>query len=135
MSGVFEKVKSWLLAEEDDEEQVILPSANEDRPKRRPFLSLHSVRQEEIFLRRPRSLEDAQVCGDCLKARRPVVVNLKSLDETKARRVLDFLSGVIYAIDGHMQAAGEGIYLLTPSTMAIAAEVQSGHEEAVFWGE
>ncbi len=136
MSGVLEKIKGWVLAEEEEEEEIILPgAAGEDRPKRRPFLALHQTRQDEIFLRRPRSLEDAQVCADCLKARRPVVVTLKSLDEPKARRVLDFLSGVVYAIDGHMQVAGEGVYVLTPGSMSIAAEVPSGQEDAVFWGE
>jgi len=137
MSGVIEKFKGWLLAEEEDEEEVVISNGNgDDRPKRRSLLSLHAARAEEIYLRRPRSLEEAQACADYLKSRRPVVVNLKSLDEGKARRVLDFLGGVIYAVDGHMEEAGEGIYLLTPNTVAIDAEAQAvSRDEGVFWGE
>jgi len=132
--GVIETLRTWIMAEEVEggEERA---SGEERKQPRRPLLSLHPARQDEIFLRRPRSLEDAQLCADCLKARRPVVVNLKSLEEGKARRVLDFLGGVVYAVDGHMEEAGEGIYLLTPNNVSISAEVQTIRDEAMFWGE
>lgn len=121
MSGMLERVKGWLFAEEEIEPEI-LPAAGQ-AAKRKPILSLHASRNtDEIFLRRPKSLEDAQVCADCLKARRPVVVNVNALDDLKARRVLDFLGGVIYAVDGYLEQAGDGIYLLTPNSVVITAE-------------
>jgi FtsZ-interacting cell division protein YlmF len=118
MSGVLERVKGWLFAE-DDGDEVIAPARAETGAK--PRLLLHP-RQDEIFVRWPKSLDDAQVCADCLKARRPVIVNLKVLEEHKARRVLDFLGGVVYAIDGHLEQAGDGIFILAASNMIITAE-------------
>jgi len=118
MSGVLERVKGWLFAEDDGDESVA-PAHGDGGAK--PRLLLHP-RQDEIFVRWPKSLDDAQVCADCLKARRPVVVNLKVLEEHKARRVLDFLGGVVYAIDGHLEQAGDGIYILAPANTLITAE-------------
>ena len=131
MSGVLERVKGWLFAEDDD--GGVAPATTETGA--RPRLLLHS-RQDEIFVRWPKSLDDAQVCADCLKARRAVVVNLKVLEEHKARRVLDFLGGVVYAIDGHLEQAGDGIYVLTPSSTLITAETDDRSTvDAPIWAE
>jgi len=132
MSGVLERVKGWLFAE-DDGDEVMAPAHSETGTK--PRLLLHP-RQDEIFVRWPKSLDDAQVCADCLKARRPVVVNLKVLEEHKARRVLDFLGGVVYAIDGHLEQAGDGIYILAPANMLITAETDDrATADAALWAE
>lgn len=125
MSGVLERVKGWLFAEDDGGEAPAPMHAADSA--NRPRL-LFNPRHDEIFVRWPKSLDDAQVCADCLKARRPVVVNLKALEDYKARRVLDFLGGVVYAIDGHMEQAGDGIYILAPGNMLITAE---GDEQPV----
>lgn len=132
MSGVLERVKGWLFAE-DDGDEVAAPVRVETGA--RPRLLLHS-RQDEIFVRWPKSMDDAQVCADCLKARRPVVVNLKVLEEHKARRVLDFLGGVVYAIDGHLEQAGDGIYILAPANMLITAETDDrSTADTAIWAE
>jgi len=141
MLGVFDRVKGWLF--EDGEEA---PAATAEphpvlRKRKSSLLSLHSSRSEEIFIRRPRSREDAPVCADCLRARCPVIINLKSLDSETALRVFDFLAGVVYALDGQMEAVGEGIFLLTPREVEIAAEFDDrdrAHvqpEQVGFWQE
>jgi len=132
---MLERVKGWLFAEEELEPEPLPESGQAAR--RKPILSLHSSRStDEIFLRRPKSLEDAQVCADCLKARRPVVVNVNAMDDLKARRVLDFLGGVIYAVDGYLESAGEGIYLLTPNSVVITAETNGRRaDETLAWSE
>jgi cell division inhibitor SepF len=133
MSGVLERVKGWLFAEDDGDESVA-PAHGDGGAK--PRLLLHP-RQDEIFVRWPKSLDDAQVCADCLKARRPVVVNLRVLEDHKARRVLDFLGGVIYALDGHLEQAGDGVYVLAPANMFITAEAdeQPVAADADLWTE
>jgi len=132
MSGVLERVKDWLFAE-DDGDEVAAPVNTGSGAK--PRLLLHP-RQDEIFVRWPKSLDDAQVCADCLKARRPVVVNLKVLEEHKARRVLDFMGGVVYAIDGHLEQAGDGIYILAPANTLITAESDDlSAADTALWAE
>ncbi|HUT74340.1 MAG TPA: cell division protein SepF [Armatimonadota bacterium] len=131
MSGVVERVKGWLFAEDDGDETAAPVSADRGA---KPRLLLHP-RQDEIFVRWPKSLDDAQVCADCLKARRPVIVNLRMLEDLQARRVLDFLGGVVYAIDGHLEQAGDGIYVLAPAAMLITAEADEQPVAADLWSD
>ncbi|NIM05022.1 MAG: cell division protein SepF [Armatimonadetes bacterium] len=139
MAGMLDRVKGWLF--EDGEENPVATADPQPAPKKRKpsLLSLHSPRGEEIFIRRPRSRDDAPVCADCLRARCPVVMNLKALDTETALRVFDFLAGVVYAIDGQMEAVGEGIFLLTPREVDITAEAEGNSplepEEIAFWQE
>ena len=117
-------IKGWLFAEDASEagqESDPEPVAHHGRRKN-PILALHSSRQEEIFVRKPKSQEDALFPADCLKARRPIVVNLQQLDASTTQRVFDFLKGVVYGVDGHMEKVAEGIYVLTPRDMVIQAE-------------
>jgi cell division inhibitor SepF len=146
MSGVLDRVKGWLFEDDGDGEVFEPPMAMgggaqaAPRKRKASLLSLHTPRGgEEIFIRKPGSRDDAPFCADCLRARCPVVVNLKGLDEGTAKRVFDFLAGVVYAIDGQMEAVGEGIFLLTPKEVEIAADFNGDgereSEEKAFWQE
>ena len=122
MSGVMEKVKSWLFAEEGDGmEPFTLEEETEAPRKRGRLIPLHS-RAGEIFIRRPRNQEEAKVCVDCLRGRRAVVVNLKDVPAEDALRVFDFLTGATYALGGQLEQAGDKVYLLTPQNIGIMAE-------------
>jgi cell division inhibitor SepF len=122
MSGVMEKVKSWLFAEEGDGmEPFALEEETEAPRKRGRLIPLHS-RAGEIFIRRPRNQEEAKICIDCLRGRRAVVVNLKDVQPEDALRVFDFLTGATYALGGQLEQAGDKVYLLTPQNIGIMAE-------------
>lgn len=110
------------FAEEAPEEDGAETSEAEAR-RRAPVLSLHTARQLEIVVLEPRAFDDARRAADCLRDRRPVVLNLQAVDPELSRRIVDFLSGVTYALDGHLQRVGEAIFLFTPSTVTIHAEV------------
>lgn len=140
MIGMLDRVKGWLFEEDDGNDGTVVHADHHTARKRKPsLLSLHSTREEEIFIRRPRSREDAPICADCLRARCPVVVNLKSLEPDMALRVFDFLAGVVYAIEGQMESVGDGIFLLTPKEVEIATEfAESASDEpdhVGFWQE
>jgi cell division inhibitor SepF len=143
MIGVLDRVKGWLF--EEGEEQEVAPPPSSDvhqsisRKKRNSLLSLHNARGEEIFIRRPKTREDAPFCADCLRSRSAVVVNLKSMEEAESQRFFDFLAGTVYALDGQMETVGEGIFLLTPRDMEIATEGDekgdARPDELAFWQE
>ncbi|HEU4797812.1 MAG TPA: cell division protein SepF [bacterium] len=104
-----------------------------EMPRRRAQLfSLHAQKQLEIVVLQPRSFDDARGAADYLKTRRPVVVNLQGSHGDLARRIIDFTSGVTYALDGHMLRVGEQIFLFTPSHVAITADVGTGDEHSLF---
>lgn len=123
MSGLLEKVKSWLFAE--DQESYDAPSGEEEPapplPRRNRLIPIHS-RAGEIFIRRPRNQEEARICVDCLRGRRAVVINLKDVQTDHALRVFDFLAGATYALGGQLEQAGDSVYLVTPHGIGIMAE-------------
>lgn len=85
-------------------------------------LQVHAHRGSQITKRVPRSLADAERAAQDLKERRPVIVNLERADDVLARRVIDFISGVAYALDGFYERVGDKVFLFTPSNIAISDE-------------
>lgn len=63
----------------------------------------------------PKSFQDAKEIGDRLKAGVPVIVNLQGADRDLTRRIVDFASGLTYAVDGEMEQTASRVYLLTPT--------------------
>lgn len=103
-----------------DEEQS--HGAAREAVARAPVFSLHTQRTMEIVVLEPGAYDEAQSAADYLKTNRPIVVNLHSAQKELGRRVVDFLSGVTYALDGHMQRVGDEIFLFTPRQVFITAE-------------
>ena len=66
--------------------------------------------------------------ADELRRRRPVIVDVGALDPDEARRVIDFISGTVYGIDGRMQKITSGIFVATPSQVDIMGEVVKDSE-------
>ncbi len=77
----------------------------------------------KMVLLEPRSVSEAQAIADHLKSRNSVVVNLKRVTSPQAKRIIDFLSGCIYAIGGGMQKIGVGIYLCTPKNVNVQGQI------------
>ena len=71
----------------------------------------------------PRAYSESQQIADHLKRRNSVVVNLKRVTADQAKRIIDFLSGVIYAIGGSMQKIGVGIYLVAPKNVNVQGKI------------
>ena len=86
------------------------------------ILQVHANRGSQITKRVPTSLADAQRAAEDLKERRPVIVNLEKADDELARRVIDFISGVTYALNGFYERVGEKVFLFTPANIVIADE-------------
>src|SRR3970040_1247329 len=127
-----EKFMTFLgFAEEVDEDGT--EGAESASPARRsPVFSLHAQRQWGIIVVDPRSLGDARRGADFVKARRPVFVNLQGVEQDLARRIVDFLSGGTYALDGHLQRVGGEMFLFTPRHVAITAELSPPERAALF---
>jgi len=136
MSGVMDRVKSWLFAEDEEGlEPLNLQEETEAPRKRSRLIPLHP-RAGDIFIRRPRNQDEAKICVDCLRGRRAVVVNLKDVQPEDALRVFDFLTGACYAVGGQVEQAGDKVYLVTPQNIGIMAEETSQvTPRSDFWQE
>ena len=79
--------------------------------------------KNKTILVEPRAFSEAQQIADCLKARNQVVVNFKRVTSDVSKRIMDFLNGIIYAIDGTMQKLGPGIVLCAPKGFEIEGNI------------
>ena len=70
----------------------------------------------------PRSFNDAQQVADRFKADQPIIVNLQAVDRELSRRLIDFTSGLCYALDGNMEKVADNVYLLSPSNVQVPEE-------------
>ena len=77
----------------------------------------------KMILLEPRAYSEAQQIADHLKKRNTVVVNLKRVTSDQAKRIMDFLSGTIYAIKGNIQKIGSGIFLCTPNNINVQGKI------------
>ena len=83
----------------------------------------------KMILLEPRAYSESQQIADHLKNRNSVVVNLKRVTSDQAKRIIDFLSGCIYAIGGNMQKIGVGIYLCTPKNVNVQGKISDESEK------
>ena len=83
----------------------------------------------KMILLEPRAYSEAQQIADHLKKRNTVVVNLKRVTSDQAKRIMDFLSGTIYAIKGNIQKIGNGIFLCTPNNINVQGKITDDTEK------
>ena len=84
-------------------------------------VSLQSIQKSsKVVLVEPRVYAEAQDIADQLKNRKAVVVNLQRIEHDQARRIVDFLSGTVYAIGGDIQKIGTDIFLCTPDNIEVS---------------
>jgi cell division inhibitor SepF len=83
----------------------------------------------------PRSFNDAQSIADEFKRQKPVIINLQSTDRELSKRLIDFASGMTYALGGGMQRVSQGIFLLTPANVEVSAEEKARILEGGFFNQ
>ena len=91
-------------------------TVNEDIAKK-------SSNSNKMILVEPRAYSESQGIADQLKSRNSVVVNFKRVTSDQSKRIIDFLSGTLYAIGGDLQKIGNGIYLCTPKNIDVQGSI------------
>ena len=85
----------------------------------RPLVTQRHTKPQVVA---PARFSDAQEIGDLVKANHPVIVNLQASERDLARRMIDFCSGLTYALSGSMEKVAEQVFLLTPSNVEVSLE-------------
>jgi cell division inhibitor SepF len=80
-------------------------------------VNLHTQKNVKVILSEPRSYEQTQEIAEHLKGHRPVIVNLQRMRQDQALRIIDFLSGTVYALEGGIFKVGENIFFCTPNNV------------------
>ncbi len=138
MAKIFSKISDLFLGGEDEFEEyedevvekapftpsepVIKPQAGKKSGSR--VVNIHATTQLEVAVLQPQSYEDSREIADRLKSKKAVVINLEELQKEDAVKVLDFVSGVVYALEGDIQKVSSGIFLIAPYNVNIASDVR-----------
>ena len=145
------KFQNWFYLDEEDEQQAEKPreektrqqpqAAVTEQPRRkktqRPqaaveeqqqstarVVSLQSAQKSsKVVLVEPRVYAEAQDISEQLKNKRAVVVNLQRIDREQGIRIIDFLSGTVYALGGDIQRIGTDIFLCVPDNVEVAGAI------------
>jgi cell division inhibitor SepF len=90
---------------------------------------------QRVHLLTPKSFNDAQVIADKFKSDIPVILNLQGSETELVRRLIDFASGLTYALDGGMQRVADKVFLLTPKNVEVSAEERQRLLEKGFFNQ
>ena len=89
------------------------------------ILNMNASNKQEVVLFRPGSFNDTSKAADDLRNRKAVIVNMENVDKAMARRVVDFLSGCVYALDGDVKKIAQSAYLFCPHNMDIVGDLET----------
>jgi cell division inhibitor SepF len=125
----------WTDPEPEDPQRT---SILRPRAETRRVRNLEPVRgsgTSRVHLILPRSFNDAQQLADRFKVGVPVILNLQSADAELSKRLIDFASGLTYALDGGMQRIADKVFLLTPRDVELSAEDRARMLERGFFNQ
>ncbi len=90
-----------------------------------PHIVRESAANMKVVVIQPRSLDDSQQIANCLKEKRPVVINFEGVDDQLYRRILDFVSGTTYALDGNINDISTRVWLFSPKNVDVSVNKQN----------
>jgi cell division inhibitor SepF len=94
------------------------------------ILSMSNGSKQEVVLFHAKAFDDAAKAADELRNRRAVILNMENVDKALTRRVVDFLSGCVYALDGQVKKIAQSTYLFCPHSMDIVGDLESFQAQA-----
>lgn len=127
-----DKLKNMLTTVEDDDfleldEEEYERLSEYEAPESKTTRTLPTDTKMVLF--EPRSFEETEEVAKYLKEKRAAVVNLHRLQRDYAQRTIDFLTGVVFAIDGTIQKIGHDVILCTPRTIGVQGEISMSIED------
>lgn len=118
-----EVVEREQISSRDEEEYEPVPVDTRKNQRAGNVVSIHSQKNVKVVLYEPRSYDEAQEIADHLRSHRTVVVNLQRVRNDQAMRIIDFISGTVYALGGGISKIGGNIFMCTPDTVEIQGSI------------
>ena len=120
-----EEVVDEIQEEEEKESTYQTPQylhSISKKAQQNKVVNIHSNNQLKVVIMQPETFDDARDVCDHLKNKKPVIVNVESLNKETAQRVVDFLSGSVYGLDGDIQKVSSVIFLIAPNNVDIMGD-------------
>ena len=126
-----EEYEDDFVDETEEYESPAYERFNDRRSSR--VVKLHnSSAQMRVVVIQPESFDEARDITNHLKSKKQIVVNLESVEKNVARRIIDFLSGAVYALDGDIQKVSNGIFIIAPNNVDIMSDEIKGEAKNAF---
>ena len=147
------KIKNFFYLEEEEEAVQVQAKAPVNLPKEQPVAksrtkkerkvveveatsaqqprnvvslqAANSLKNSKVVIIEPRVYAEAQDISEHLKNKRAIIVNLQRIDRESGIRIIDFLSGTVYALGGDIQRIGTDIFLCTPENVEVSGEISN----------
>lgn len=120
----YEEERSEKVKDSSQEQSNTLQTTPTPSNQRPTIVSLESAKKPaKVVLFEPRAYSEAVDIADELLKKKAVIVNLQQISQEEGWRIVDFLSGTVYAISGEMQKIGQDIFLCTPDNVEIDGEI------------
>lgn len=116
--GDIDYEEDYEMEEEYVEDEVRAPLFS----KKNKVVALDRPQQPSIVVLKPKCFNNTTEVADQIKQRRPVILDVGGLDPEEARRVVDFIAGTVYGLNGDIQKVSGGIFVATPSSYDISGE-------------
>ena len=107
--------------EDEEEEQDQEPRTIFGRKQK--VVNMPQVQQVKMVISQPTTFEQSEEICNYLKDRKSIILNLEYVNKDVARRIVDFISGSVHALDGHIQKVSNSIFLIAPTNYEIANEM------------
>lgn len=122
-------IKSIFDGDSQTETEVITDGENEFYEEGEKVAAIpQEPSGPKMILLEPRAFSESQQIADHLKKKNTVVINLRRVTSDQAKRIIDFVSGAVYALKGHIEKVGSGIFLCTPNNVNIQGKITSDKE-------
>ncbi len=138
--GLLDELKRLTKPPYEEEDDIPFPSQQESTKTQKSsesnkdkVLNLHTTTQLQVVLVQPDHFEDAPTIADHLRERRTVVLNLEKANKDAVRRIVDFLSGVVYAQGGKIKTVAKNTYIITPFNVDIMGGDLMDEIESIGW--
>ncbi|WP_024834723.1 cell division protein SepF [Ruminiclostridium josui] len=122
----YEYEEQELSAKEDVKEEPIQTHFFNSSKKQQSgkVVNIHTGNQFKMVVSQPNTFDDAQDICDHLKNKKPVVINLEGIEKQDAQRIIDFLSGSVYALDGSIQKVSCDIFVIAPNNVDVSGDLK-----------
>ena len=125
--GLGDKLRDFIAPEVEDEEQLELTQeeARAVSSYEKGILQSSSsiTANTNIVLFEPRNFDEAEEIGHHIKNKRACCVNLRRMPSEYRQRIIDFLSGVVYGVDGSIKKVGENVILCSPKNLQVGGDI------------
>ncbi|MGB9780855.1 cell division protein SepF [Caldanaerobacter sp.] len=121
-SKVIDKIMNFLGIEEEEVETSQQSLMLYDRKPK--VVNIHTNPQIKMLISKPEKFEQVLFICNELKSKKPVIVDLQKMDKSEAQRVVDFLSGAVYALNGEITKISGYIFLVAPENFDITGDIK-----------